>query len=158
MPLQRHGYKVVASPYSLALNEFAIGIQFHQLVGHLFNAFFNFRGRPSPTAPAQLIHLRRVAFRALVTLDLIEAIERHIQCVASGKLENEIVTLKVLHRQAAKPFVARDAVLNVDDVIADLQVVQGREECGRLAFLRRAVTHALGKQFLFRDDGQTAFC
>ena len=37
-----------------ALNDFAIGIQFHQLVGHLFNAFFNFRGRPSPTAPPNL--------------------------------------------------------------------------------------------------------
>ena len=65
-----------------ALNDFAIGIQFHQLMGHLLNALFNVRGRPTPTRSPQLDPFSAMAFRAFVSLDLIEAVQADIQCVA----------------------------------------------------------------------------
>ena len=76
-------------------------------------------------------------------------------CRSPAKLQNQIIALKVLHGQAAKPFVARDPVLNVDDVVADVEVVQGGEEGGGLAFFAPGGGACPWRTLpLFGDDGE----
>jgi hypothetical protein len=53
---------------------------------------------------------------------------RHVKLVRALVLELEIVALNALNRQSPKSEITPDAVIEMDDVIPDLQVAEGRDE------------------------------
>ena len=84
-----------------------------------------------------------------IPLDLVQPIEGHIKFVRPGKLEHQEVAVKILNRQAAKSLIFRNAILHVDDIVADVQILQRGEKRGRLALGLRFVASALGEEFFF---------
>ena len=95
-----------------------------------------------------------MAIGPAVPLDLVQPIERHIELVAAGKFEHQEIAVEVLDRETLEPAILRDAVLDVDDIVADVEVFQRREERGRFALGLRFVASAFGEELFFRQDPQ----
>ncbi len=91
---------------------------------HLFDILFHPRRGFGPTGAAEAIKPGNVAFRSAIALDLVQTIERDIERISAGKLQNQIVAFEVLNGEALEPPVFSDAVLDVDHIIADVQVFQ----------------------------------
>ena len=70
-------------------------------------------------------------FRARITLHEIEPLNRHIElCLISVKEQHELALAR-LQFQRLQATEARDAVIYVDDIIADFQIAKVRQERGR---------------------------
>ena len=93
-----------------------------------------------------------MAFGSAVPLHLIQSIERNIEGISAGELENQEVALKILDRQALEPSIFGDAVLNMDDVVAHVQILQRGEEGRSSAFWLRFVAGALREELFFRQE------
>src|SRR3989475_11352111 len=93
-----------------------------------------------------------MAFGWRVTLDLVQPGEGNTARVPAGMLDDRVVALEALDREATEPQVAADPVLDVHDVIADLHLFEGFEERGALRERRGFVPPAFGEQLVFRDD------
>ena len=95
-----------------------------------------------------------MAFRSAIPLHMIEPIQRDVQRVAAGEFQNQIIAVEVLHREAFEALIFGDAMLDMDDIVAHVEIFQrGEERCG-LTLGLRLVAGALGKQFFFRQNGQ----
>src|SRR4029077_17088998 len=85
---------------------------------------------------------------------MVELLERDVQLVAAGKLQNQIVAVKALHREAFEALIFRDAMLDMDDIVANVELFQRREECRGFSLGLRFVARTFGKQFFFSKNGQ----
>ncbi len=97
-------------------------------MGHLLDVFLHPRGRFGPTGAAQSIKPRHMAFGAAVSLNLVEPVERDVQFVAAGKFQDQIIAVEVLHREAFEALILGDAMLDVDDIVAHVEILQRGEE------------------------------
>jgi len=77
--------------------------------------------------------------------------------VAVLAISQKGVNFEALDGEPAQSLVARDAVLDVDDEIARVEILQRGEKRGRFALGRRAVPQALREELLLGDDRQPAF-
>jgi len=71
-----------------SLHQFTIGIEVDELLGHLLDILLHAGSGFSPTCTAQAIEPWDVALGAAITLHLVQPVERHIQGVAAGELQN----------------------------------------------------------------------
>ena len=78
--------------------------------------------------PAEAIDLRLTRFTARVLLDLIEAVDREIQLVAPGVVDDEEVDGEPADLAMDQPLVAADPVFDVDDVVADVEAAEVLDE------------------------------
>ena len=86
-------------------------------------------------ARAQMIQYRLRAFRRTIFLHQVEPRQRHIQPRALGIFEQHEFRVAVALVDFLQSLILPDAVLDVDDVVADLQVAEIGEECGGLRLL-----------------------
>ena len=95
-----------------------------------------------------------MAVRATVPLHLVESLQWHVEFVAAGKFQNQIITVEALHRETVEASILCDAMLNVDDIVAHIEIFQRREKRGRFVLGLRFMARAFGKQLLFRQHSQ----
>ena len=74
-------------------------------------------------------------FRRPVFLDQVEAGQRHVETRAFGVFEQHEFGVAVALVDFFQSLVLADAVFDVDDVIADLQVAEVGKKCRDLGFL-----------------------
>ena len=108
----------------VALDELAVGIEVDQFLRHLLDVLLHPRGRFGPARAAQPVQAGRMALGPAVSLNLVEPVQRHVQRVAAVKFQNQIIAVEVLHRETLEPSILGDAVLDVDDVVADVEIFQ----------------------------------
>src|SRR2546425_7611128 len=75
-----------------------------------------------------------------------------IDHVPAGILDDQVVAVEALDREATQPRVAADPMLDVHDVIAYLHLFEGSEERRALGGRRGFVPPAFGEQLVFDDD------
>ena len=115
------------------VDQLPIGIEIDEFMRHFFDVFFDPRGGLGPAGAAQPVQSRDVGIGSRIPLHLVQPIERHIELVSTGEFEHQEVAVEILHREAAQSLIFCNAVLHVDDIVADVQILQRREERGRLA-------------------------
>ena len=123
-----------------------------QVFRHLFDALAHAGLRAAPGCPPQVAELGDLAFGRRVALDLAQPVQRDINHVPAGILDDQVVAVETLNREATEPRVAADPMLDVHDVIADLHLFKGFEERGALGGRRGFVPPAFGEQLVFDDD------
>ena len=138
----------------VACHEFTVGIEVDQLVGHLLDVLLHARGRFGPTGAAQTFKARRMAVRSAIPLHMVEPLQRDVQRVAAGEFQDQIIAVELLHREAFEALIFCDAMLDMDDIVAHVEIFQRGEEGRGFTLGLRFVARAFGKQFLFRQDGQ----
>ena len=81
---------------------------------------------------AQLVqHRRRPGVGGAVLLDQVEPGERHIEPRVFGELEHHELDVEAVLLDLLQAVVAADAVLDVDDIVADREIAEVRDEgCG----------------------------
>ena len=88
-------------------------------------------------------------------MDLVQPIERNVERISAGELEDQEVALEILDRETLEPSIFGDAVLHMHDVVAHVQIFQGGEKGRRSAFRLRFVAGAFREELLFRQEGET---
>ena len=136
----------------MPLDQLAVGIEIDQFLGHLLDIFLDPRRGLCPAGPAQPVQPRDVAVGAAVALDLVQPIQRDVQVVPAGELENQEIAFEILHGQALEAAIFRDAVLHMHDIVADVQILQRGEEGGGLGFCLRLVAGPFGEQLFFGQE------
>ena len=108
----------------------ALRVELEQLVGHVVHGLLDARLGLLPVLRAQLVQLRRGAgVGAAVLLDQVEPRERDVELGLVGELQNhELERRLAVLLDLAQAAVARDAVLDVDDVVADGEVAEVGDE------------------------------
>ena len=108
----------------LATNDFPVGIQLDEFVGHVLNGFLDARLGFGPRGASQFVEGRSHVVAAPEFLDLVQPVQRHVEGVPSCKFQDEIVAFKALHGQTPEPLVPADTMLHVDDVVSGVQILQ----------------------------------
>ena len=108
----------------MACHEFAVGIQIDQLVGHLLDVLLHTCRGLGPIGAAQPFQARCMAVRPAVPLHLVEPFKRNVQCVAAGELQDQIVAVEALHRKTFEASIFGDAMLDMDDIVAHIEIFQ----------------------------------
>src|SRR5687767_9560824 len=98
-------------------------VQIQQLDGHLLNRDPGAIALLRPSLAAELMQARRrrVAVRiagGAVALDLVDAIERHVETIAALVLDDGDLHSAFTDEDRLEPAVDADAVLEVDDEVA----------------------------------------
>ena len=107
----------------------ARGIEFEQLVGHVFHGLLHARLGLLPLLRAQPVQRRLHAFRRAVLLDQVEPRERHVEPRALGVLQDhELGGLAIALRDFLQTLVLPDAVLDVHHVVVDGEIAEVGEE------------------------------
>ena len=115
-----------------ALSRFSFGIQLQQFVGHVLDRLLDARLSRRPGGAAQFVEDGFRALDGAVALHQVEPLERNV--------EARVVRIAQAHEFAARAAVfdlmqsleLADAVVDVDDVVAGLQLGKIAEEAGRL--------------------------
>ena len=110
----------------VALARLALGVEVEQLAGELAGRAARARLDRVPALRAERRELRRVAARADVARDLRQLLGRREDLVVALVLELEVVAGDAGERLRLEAGEAGDAVVLVDDVVADAQVGEGR--------------------------------
>ena len=111
-----------------------------QLAGHLAHGGPGARLHPVPRLAAELRERRRRAVGADVAGDAVELVVRDVEAVAVGEGEREVVARQPGDGPRLEAGEAADAVVLVDDVVADLEVEEAGQALAhhRAALRRRA--------------------
>ena len=122
----------------MARNRLARGVELEQLLGHVAHGLLDPRLRPLPRGAAEPVDRR--PRRAGVLLDQVQPLDRHEQLVFAGVVELQELLERVADADLLQTDELADAVIDVHDEVAHLQVAQVREKrLGRRApALRRA--------------------
>ncbi len=128
----------------VARHRLARGVELEQLLGHVAHGFLDFALGLLPRGAAEPID-RRLR-RAGVLLDQIEPLDRHEQLVLARVAELEEFLHAVADADLLEADEHADAIVDVHDVVADLEVAQIRQE----GLGRRAA--ALGSSALLLED------
>ena len=102
-----------------------LGVQLQQLVGHVFDRFLDLRLGAGPGLPANAIHLRRRAVAAAVFLNEIDVRDRDIHRIARRVLQGHEIARPAV--EPPNPAVSPNAVLRVNNIVADIQIAKGRQ-------------------------------
>ena len=112
----------------VALHRLARGVELEQLFGHVAHGLLDAGLRLFPGRTAKPVERR--ARGSGVTLDQVEAFDRHEELVVARIPElHELLRLDA-HLDALESDEHTDAVIDVDDEIADFQIAEVREEGG----------------------------
>ena len=128
----------------VARHRLARGVELEQLLRHVAHRLLDPGLRPLPRGAAQPVERR--PRRAGVLLDEIEPLDRHEQLVLAGVAQLEELLHAVADADLLQADEHADAVIDVDDEVADLQIAQvGEKRLGRRA-------PPLGRAALFLED------
>ena len=112
----------------------ALGVKSQELVGHVFDGFAGASFASVPGGAAELVERRVVAFDDAVVLDEVHALERNVEARVVGVLEEHEFAAAAVGFDLAKAVELADAVIDVDDVIAGLELGEIAEEAGGANF------------------------
>ena len=115
--------------------DFAGRLHRDQIFGHFLDAFAHATLGALPRLASESIKLGDVLSRAEIALHLIEAVQRHIDLIVADIFEDQIVAGESVNGKPLQSNVSANAVLNVDDIIAHLQLLHRFQKCS--AFGRR---------------------
>ena len=113
-----------------AVRAFAHRVQFEQFARHGLNRLAGAVLDALPRLAAQPVERRRGAARARVFLHEIDPLDRHVQLVAGGVFQMEIVALGPRHAQVVQPAVLSDAVVGMHHVVAGRQLAEAGQIVG----------------------------
>ena len=113
---------LAVGPERVALARLALGVEVEELAGEHLGGAAGARLDRVPALRAERRELRRVAAGADVAGDLRELVGRREDLVLAAVLELEVVAGDAGERLRLEAREARDAVVLVDDVVADPQV------------------------------------
>ena len=119
----------------MALGGLALGVELEQFVGHVLHGLAHASFGLGPGRRAQMIQYRLGAFRRTVLLHQVEPRQRDIETRALGVFQQHEFRVAVALVDFLQSLVLPDAVLDVDDVVANLQVAEIGEKCRGLRFL-----------------------
>ena len=125
-------------------------VELEQLLGHVAHGLLDLGLRAFPRGAAQPIDGRLA--RAGVFLDEVEALDRNEELVFARVAELEELLGAVAHADLLEADEHADAVIDMDDEVADLEVAQIREErlAGRPPAIRRSTLFF--EDVRFRED------
>ncbi len=103
----------------VALGDGTLRVEPEELLGHLAERGAHRLLHPLPRGTAEPVEPHLAGVRAQVLGDEIEALDGEVELVALGVLEQEEVALPVADRHRPEPEVAPEAVVLVDDDVAD---------------------------------------
>src|SRR3954466_2748846 len=110
----------------MAGNGFARGVELEQLLGHVAHRLLDLALRPFPRSAAKPID--RWTRRSGVLLDEIEPLDGYEQLVLAGVAQLEEFLHAVADPDLLQADEHADAMIDVDDEVADLQIAQVREK------------------------------
>ncbi len=110
----------------VALDGLARGIELEQLVGHVAHRLLDARLGLLPRRAAEAIERRAAAAREL--LHQVEPVDGDEELVVTGVAQFHELARLVTDVDLLQPDEDTDAVVDVDDVVADLEVAEVREE------------------------------
>ena len=122
------------------LDELPFRVELQKLVGHVAHRALGLRLRLVPAESAQAVEHRLVPLGARIALHQVEPLDGHVELRLVGVGEQHELAFAPAEFERLKAAEARDAVVYVDDVVADFQIPKVGEEGGgqRLAPTRRA--------------------
>ncbi len=131
-------HEFVARGEGVAHGHFAFGVKLEEFVGHVFHGLAHAGFGLGPRLRAEMTERWLGAFGRPVFLNQVEARERDVEARAFGVFEQHELGVAVALIDFFQALILADAVFDVDDVVADLQVAEVGEECGdfRLLALR----------------------
>src|SRR5205085_9862451 len=103
------------------------GVQLDQLAGHLAGLLFDAAGGALPLSSADPADRRRSSLAADVALNPVDLVGWHVERIAAGVLDVEIVSLGAIDLPLHQPAVDADSVMDVDHEIVLPQVQDGRD-------------------------------
>ena len=112
----------------------ALCVELQQFTGHVGHGLLDARLGLLPGLGAEFVELRRgPGVGAAILLDQVEARKRDVKLGLVGKLkDHEFERRLVMLFDDAQTAVTGDAVLDVNDVIADSQIAKVGDKCGGL--------------------------
>ncbi len=127
----REGVLQLALPLAVGaegvpLAELALRVEAEQVAGQLLDGGARAALGALPVLRPQARELRHGVARADVARDAVELVDRHVQPVAVGVAQVEVLALGLADGAADQALVDRDAVLDVHHVVAVLQAAQER--------------------------------
>ena len=131
------------------------GVQRDQLVGHLSGGALCPLLGPRPLLAAEPRQRRRVVSGRDVGRDPVQVLRRHVELVALGVLQREVLALAVVTGDASHAREARDAVVNVNNVGAGHELREEGLSPSRVA-AQRAAALGVAEDLGVREDGQRA--
>ena len=131
------------------------GVQRDELAGHLAGGPLRPLLGPRPLLAAEARQRRRVVAGRDVGREPVQVLRGHVELVALGVLQREVLALAVLTGDASHPGEAGDAMVDVDDVGAGHEL---REEGLSACCVPSKGAAALGvaEHLHVREDGQRA--
>ena len=112
-----------------ALRGVALGVELEQLGGHVLHGLAHARLGLGPLLRAEPVeHRRGAGVGGAVFLDQIEARERDVELGLLGEFENHEFDGEAVLHNLFQALVLGDAVLDVDDVVADGEVAEVGDE------------------------------
>ena len=142
------------------MRHFAFGVELEEFVGHVFHGLAHAGFGLGPGLRAEMTERGLGAFGRTVFLDQVEARERDVEARAFGVFEQHELGVAVALIDFFQALILADAVFDVDDVVADLQVAEVGEERGDFRFLAlRARGDGVGfvEQIARAEDGEVRF-
>ena len=137
--------------------DLALGVELEQFVGHVFHGLAHASFGLGPGLRAEMAQRGLGAFGRAVFLNQIEARERDVEPRALGVFEQHELGVAVALIDFLQALVLADAVLDVDHVVADLQIAEVGKERRDFRFLAlRTGGHRLGfvEQIARAEDGE----
>ena len=135
---------------------FATRIEIQQFLRHLENGHARFFALLLPAIATQLVQPRggrvfRHIAGAAVSLNLIDAIQRHIQTIAALVLDDRGLDRAFAHEDLFNAAIDADAVLEVHDVVTRLERPDGIERCPGGVLARAAQPAITTKNLVIRE-------
>src|SRR5262249_109973 len=129
------------------------GADLDELARHREQRFFRLRLDALPRRAAELVErwLGPVA-AADVLAHQIDAVDRHVHAVAALILEGEEVALGVGDVQVLQAAIEPDAMVDVHDEVAALELGEAREHVGRADLADAALLAPLAEDLFFADE------
>ncbi len=138
-------------PFSIKLQKF---------VGHVFHGLAHARLGLGPRLRTQVTERGLRAFRRAIFLNQVETRERDVEPRALGVFEQHELGVAIALIDFLQALILADAVFDVNDVVADLQVAEVRKERRDFRLLTlRARSHRIRfiKQIPSAEDGEVRF-
>ncbi len=121
----------------MALGGLALGVELEQLVGHVGHGLLDAGAGLGPLLRAELVEDRRGAgVGRAIFLNEVEAGERDVEARLLGEFEDHELDFETVLLDLFEADVAADAVLDVDDIIADGEVAEVGDEGRGLGLAR----------------------
>ena len=116
------------------MRHFALGVERQKLVGHVLDAICARAFCGVPGGAAELVERRVVAFDDAIVLDQIHALERNVEAGLVGVFEQHEFAAAAVGFDLAQAVELADAVVDVDDEVAGLELGKIAEETGSADF------------------------